>query len=445
MKKFNRCLSASIIAISMVISTGCATQDPESTLQIIPSLPAPFLSDKKAEELPEAQAEVIQQNEIFYVDNTVYREIAEGVASRGVLSGEFLVNSARFSSQQFRQTLLPQITPVASVDENGDAIGRLQVEQVIFDAGRFRAGKSVLSAEQSIAFADYAIQYNERVGTAIDAFLRKDRSSALAEVSNEISARYKKMQERALKRLQGGIGNKAELGLFELKQFEAVTEAARDDADAQTARAQLEGLTGRSFDQTPPELTFPGEQTAVPPVVALAIAEKKRAVSELWAEKSERLPRLTARGSVGIGTDLGLGFNDRANSFVAGVQLSQPLTWGKDYGLKATRADSRAASARMNEVKRDTAVELQALNLRISELRMQLFQVGKLLQRATARVDEFDEQFLAGAVGMVEAVGIIDTYKRIYRSKIELNYSLLSAQREKVQLLGLLGPYSQGG
>ena len=66
-----------------------------------------------------------------------------------------------------------------------------------------------------------------------------------------------------------------------------------------------------------------------------------------------------------------------------------------------------------------------------------------LLQQAETRVDDFERQFLGGAVGIVEAVGIVDTYRRIARSQIESRFNLLSAQQEKVQFLGLLGPYKQ--
>jgi len=56
-------------------------------------------------------------------------------------------------------------------------------------------------------------------------------------------------------------------------------------------------------------------------------------------------------------------------------------------------------------------------------------------------MESFETQFTHGTVSITEAVGIIDTYKRIVENHIETRYSLLSAQNEKIQLLGLLGPY----
>ena len=146
-------------------------------------------------------------------------------------------------------------------------------------------------------------------------------------------------------------------------------------------------------------------------------------------------------GSIGAGTNQGLGFDDRVNSFTAGVQLSKPLTWGRDYGLKAASAEARAARTAVKEAQRDADVELRTLNLRIASLTVQLSKTKTLQGQSRARVDSFEKQFLSGNASIVEAVGIIDTYKRIVCNRIETRYALLTAQREKVQLLGLLGPY----
>lgn len=435
-------IKTAVVSLLGTVLCSCASGDVDAPAQSIPSIPTPFFPEKKVVETPKEQATTITTNKKFYTDNEVYREIAEGVARRGRLSSEYQVIGARYNHEAFRRSILPQITPVASVDDIGNVIGRLQIEQVIFDGGRFRAGGRVLDAEQALAFADYAIQYNERVGVAIDAYLQQDMYRALADVSNDISARYQKLKSKAQQRLDGGIGRKSELSLFELRQFEAEAEQARDIAELEAVKLRLTKLAGKSFDDPPPMMVFEGEESAVPPMVARAVAESQRAAGELHSERAERLPRISLRGSVGSGTNQGLGFDDRVNSFSAGVQLSRPLSWGRDFGLKAAAAEARAARAVVEEARYDAEVELNTLNLRIANLTAQLVKSENLLSQAKARVDGFEEQFLGGAVTIVEAVGIIDTYRRIVRSQVETRFALLSAQREKVQLLGLFGPYT---
>lgn len=429
----------SLIFAALVCS--CASDNVDAPAQIIPSLPTPFFNEKKVVEAPKDQTVAVTANSTFYEENEIYREIADGVASHGALSSQYQVLGARYSHEAFRRTILPQISPGASVDDLGNVIGRIQIEQVIFDGGRFKAGNRVLDAEQAIAFSEYAIQFNERVGSAIDAYLRLDMHGSLADVSRDVSKRYLALQSKAKRRLSGGVGNKAELSLFELKQFEAESEASRDIAETDAARLEMEKLIGKSIDTPPPTILFTGEHDVVPPIVARAIAENKRAAGELYAERAESLPLIALSGSVGAGTNQGLGFDDRVNSFAAGVRISKPLTWGQDYGLKAASAEARAARAVVEEVRRDADVELKTLNLRISSLTAQLVKTKTLQAQSRARVDSFEKQFLSGSASIVEAVGIIDTYKRIVRNRIETRFALLSAQREKVQLLGLLGPY----
>lgn len=130
------------------------------------------------------------------------------------------------------------------------------------------------------------------------------------------------------------------------------------------------------------------------------------------------------------------------NSLSAGIRLTRPLTWGRDFSLDATAAEAQAAEALVTEARRDADLELTNLNFRIENLNLQLEQIGELENQSRSRVENFEDQFLGGSANIIEAVGIIDTYKRIVRNKIETRFALLSAQREKVQLLGLLGPYA---
>ena len=427
----------------LTLMCSCASNTSDGARQPVPSLPIPFYGAKRVTDVPQEQSIAVAANDSFYTQNEIYRQIAEGVARHGALASEYGLLATRYNHELFRRSVLPQITPVSSVDDEGNLIFRLQIEQVIFDSGRFKAGNRILDAEQAVAFADFAIEYNERIGTAIGAYFRQYMHASLAETSEEYLARYTSFQEMARRRLEGGVGSQSELGLFELKQSEAKADALSDMAEAEAAKRELESLIGHPIDTPPPLMDFGDLNESMPPVVARAIAERSIAAGEYSAERAESLPRLSVRGSVGTGTSQGLGFDDRINSYAADFQLSKPLTWGSDYGLKAAGAAVDSAAAAVEQARRDADLQLQVLDIRITNLMEQLRISDSLLQQAETRVDDFERQFLGGAVGIVEAVGIVDTYRRIARSQIESRFNLLSAQQEKVQFLGLLGPYKQ--
>ena len=82
--------------------SSCASSDIDAPAQAIPSLPTPFIGEKKVVETPKEQAVAIVANSQFYAQNQIYKEIADGVASRGALSSEYFLQSTRFSHEAFR-------------------------------------------------------------------------------------------------------------------------------------------------------------------------------------------------------------------------------------------------------------------------------------------------------------------------------------------------------
>ena len=438
---YKQCIATAISAVLLALASIPALGDDSSQKQIVPSIPLPFFRASKVEETPDEQLQAAIQSNNFYQHNEIYQQIAIGVLRQGTLSTEHQLLGARFNQEALRRTVLPQVTPVASVDDFGNLIGRLQIEQVLFDGGRLRAGNNILDAEQAIAFADYAIQFNERVGLAIDAYFRLFRAQASTQLHRQIAQQYATLESMAQRRFAGGVGSKSELSLFELKRFEAETQAENSEEDVHSARIELERQTGRAFEIEPPLIEITEDNTRIPPLLARAMAESRRATQELSSERAERLPRISLRGSFGAGSSQGAGFSDRLDAFAADVQLTRPLTWGRDYGLKAASSEAEASRAMISETRRDTDLRLNTLDLQIVNLGRQHQRTTTLLNQASERVDGFRAQFLGGSSNIIEAVSIIDTFSRIARNALDIRFRLLSTQREKVELLGLLGPF----
>jgi len=279
------------------------------------------------------------------------------------------------------------------------------------------------------------------VSSAVDAYLRSNQARELSQISASLSQRYENMLAQARQRLSGGVGKKSELSLFDIKRLENVNESASDKAIADAAMVELETLTGRRFEESPQRINLPNE-TRQPPSIALAVAQRKIAGAQLRVEQANRLPELRLVGSVGEGTSFGSGFDDQANTLSAGVRLNQPLTWGKDYQLRSSKAELRASHARVLEQERDINAELNRLQLQARAFEIQLIQSENFLNATRERADEFEQQFLGGAVSIVEAVSILDAYKRAARMNVEMKYSLIDAERQIAQIKGLFGPFA---
>lgn len=440
-----RHLGLSCAAILSALGSGCASNSEYGYAPVIPLPPIKALGggEETVSIVSEPQQETIEESKSFYLDNALYLDIARGVASKGALSTEYALSSNAFELKALQRSRFPQITPSSNVNEDGDFIARLFVEQVIFDGGRFRAGKRRITAQQAAAFAEHAIEFNQKVSEAVDAFLREYRATALLSISKDISARYADLRGMAGQRLRGGVGKKSELGLFEVKKFETEIEATRDESDKRTFRNRFETLTGLTISGAPLRFAFDAAVLDQPPSVNLALAEQQLADADLGLEYAERRPEVSLRGSAGVGTSFGLGFDDRARSLSVGVEFSRPLAWGKDFDLEAIRSRKKAARARVDEQKRDINLRLAELTRQAIEFELQLEQAEGLIVAAGKRADEFQKQFLAGAVGIVEAVSVLETYKQVRRQQVEIEYSIFSAELERAQILGLLGPFEE--
>jgi len=384
----------------------------------------------------------------FYQRNRIYDTIARSLSEQSPLASKASLEGQKLLGEGYNQNRLPQVSPTSSVDDDGDLIGRLIVEQVIFDNGRFKAGKKLLTADESRAFSDYLIEANEDIATGIDVYLRAVRLQRLLSASEKLALKYDDLHKIAIDRVSGGVGKRSESSLFEIRKLQTHAQSASVRAELQSAKTQLQTLTGKdSFSFVPQRFNFGPSREALAqdifetaPAILRVKADVESRLAELEQAKANRLPALSFRGSLGAGTGLGLGADDQVNDARLGLSVSQPLYWGKNLNTEAILKNIEAEELRVKRAKRDAKVEMAALDQQINALDGQLPNQQTLIDLAEKRADNFKTDFRAGAATMVEAISLLETLKTLQTQYIDMEHERLSAELQFARILGVLGP-----
>jgi len=406
---------------------------------------AGFISPDNEQSTETVYAEKVQS---FYTNNKTYETIAKTLSEQSPLASAASLEGQKLLGKAYNQNRLPQVSPTASIEDDGDVIGRFIIDQVIFDNGRFKAGKKLLSADESRALSDYLIEANDDIATGIEIYLRTVRLQSLLSASEKLTVKYDDLHKIALDRVSGGVGKRSESSLFEIRKLQTRAQSATIKSELKTAQTQLLTLTGkdnfplasRRFNFVPSREALAKEIFDTTPTIMRVKADVDARVAELEQAKADRLPALSFRGSLGAGTGLGLGADDQVNDARLGLSVSQPLYWGKNLNTEAILKNIEAEELRVKRAKRDAKVEMAALDQQINALDGQLPNQQTLIDLAEKRADNFKTDFRAGAATMVEAISLLETLKTLQTQYIDMEHERLSAELQFARILGVLGP-----
>jgi len=406
------------------------------------------ISSDLDQQLEASEIKVINSDEInedilptrAEVENNFYKEFATAVASNGSLSSEILLESNLLNIEAHKQSLLPQIIPSSSLDQDGNPRVELNINQAIFDNGRYDAGKFSLEADYEAAVAEHEVTINDKVFKALRAYFRHYQSKKLNKISVDASKFFAQLRRKANSRLDGGIGKISESNLFSLKFLETKTEADEAFADSIIAEAEYKSLTGgKAFSQLPKRLGLP-THSLKPLSVLQAEAAHNQAIGQLDVEQAAMLPELSIAGNSVIYS--GDPNDDEDTDLRLQFSLSQPIYWGKNNALEARKTEAFAAETKVIEERKKAKIRLTELRSQIKELEVRLPDSKKLIRSAERRSNGFEEQFLAGQASISDIIGMIDTVKRAKRSATEMEYAILNAELEIANILGILVPAS---
>ena len=379
---------------------------------------------------------VVSPDGRFFDKNPLLEDIAIRVLTTTPPSGVHDVSAARLRSKALKQTLYPQLLPSLALNEDGEAVARLGVSQIIFSNGQFKADKELLKAVEVEALASYLIEANERVAEAIDAYLDIHLFTQQAEVSKSLEGRYRRLVSQAEQRVSGGVAHGNEASSFQLRLLESRSDFQESINNKILAETQLAELTnGVDAPGFPPPIQLV-DASSMPPEIVLSIAENGLAQGSLDVERARRRPSISIEAGANVDTLTG-DFEEDAS---IGVGVSVPLRLRNNYDIEAAIADVEASEAALANSREDVETRLVQLYESIERNRARITPLTDLVHFSKKRVDEFDEQFLSGALSLEEAISILETYSRSKFSLIEAKNNIMRDQLEIAQINGLLIP-----
>ena len=361
---------------------------------------------------------------------------------------------------QARAGMMPSVTANAAVnrtheesdvggkDDYTTRSGQLVVQQPLFRGGRtvaaIKQADSVIAAQQArLLNAEQSVLLS-----GVEAYLNVVRDQAVLDLNTN--------NESVLARQLKAVKDRFSVG--EVTRTD-VSQAKARLASAKSARIQAEGnLTSsrasyqRIFGVAPADLSKPAMGLAMPesletvvaaavknnPTALVGVHNKAAAEAALSGVKGERLPTLTAQGSVARSYDAGSSTMNKADSLSAGVSLNWPL-----YTGGATSSRIREAQQEVSRYKSD----LQSAERSTTEVATQSWEQWKTAQSVveSRRSQVEASQIALNGVQEEAKVGsrtVLDTLNA-EQEHLDARVALVRAEHDEIlsqyQLLAAMG------
>lgn len=357
-----------------------------------------------------------------------FEQVATSVLAANARAAEAELRSARLRSEAASKNWLPKIGPQVSLTSLGSVVANLVVDQVLFDNGRKEGEREFAIADVEVAAVGLAQDTNERVATALglytDAVEARERAVLSQQSLQEMSHFHWVMTER----VKGGVSDLSQLNVLTQQLAEIKADARANTELAATAIAELNAMSVQPLDGLRGTPRFAVAASAVQPLsVVLAEAEKTRAVAAAKVERGANLPGLSAGGTIGENSDLG-------------VRVSSDTLLGLGTGatLQSIEAAKEAAGRRVSQATEDSNRQLRRLEGEIAATDRQAAEAAQLTIAAKENLKLFRDQYEAGQRQVLDVVNVLQTFARQQEAEVTLKYTGLRLKIEMAELLGVL-------
>ncbi len=354
--------------------------------------------------------------------------VASAVLAANSRTAEAELRAATLRSEAASKNWLPKIGPQVSLTSLGSLAANLVVDQVLFDNGRRKGEREFAVADVEVAAVSLAQDTNKRVATALKLYTaaaEARENASLGQVTLKDMTHFEwVMQER----VKGGVSDMSDLTILrqKLSEIRASYEAAveREATSLSELNAMsIKPLTDLRGVPDIPVNGFAGE----PLVVIRAEAEKTRTIAKAKVERGAQLPGLSAGGTIGEGSNLGLR-----------VKSDQLLGFGTKASLEAIALAEETATRNVRQSVEDSNRDLRRLEKQISAKTRQANEAATLAVQAKRNLDIFQEQYDAGQRQVMDVVGVYETYAHQQQSQVGLKYDVVRLRIEMAQIQGVL-------
>ncbi|WP_241434531.1 TolC family protein [Sulfitobacter noctilucae] len=361
-------------------------------------------------------------------NGSTYDKVATAVLAANSRSAEAELRAATLRSEAASKNWLPKIGPQISLTSLGSLVANLVVDQVLFDNGRMKGEREFAIADVEVAAVSLAQDTNDRVQTALQLYLRAAEGrekTALSDVALRDMGRFEYIMSE---RVRGGVSDNSDLNILRQKLGEIKADRATNAENATTALAELNAMAIEPLSGLSGVPAFTVLSSAAEPLeVVLADAERVRAIAAAKIDRADQLPGLSAGGTIGENSDIGLR-----------VSSDTLLGFGTGASLRAIEAAKDAAARRVAQATEDSNRKLRKLEAQIAAKTRQAKVAAGLTRQAKTNLDIFQEQYEAGQRQVMDVVGVYETFARQQQTEITLKYEAKQLQVSLARLLGVL-------
>jgi adhesin transport system outer membrane protein len=354
--------------------------------------------------------------------------VATAVLAANSRTAEAELRAATLRSEAASKNWLPKIGPQVSLTSLGSLAANLVVDQVLFDNGRRKGEREFAIADVEVAAVSLAQDTNKRVASALKLYTtaaEARENATLGQVTLKDMTHFEwVMQER----VKGGVSDMSDLTILrqKLAEIRASYEAAVEREATSLSELNAMSITPLTDLRGVPEIPvngFSGE----PLVVIRAEAEKTRAIAKAKADRGAQLPGLSAGGTIGEGSNLGLR-----------IKSDQLWGFGTKASLEAIALSEETSTRKVRQSVEDSNRDLRRLEKQISAKTRQANEAATLAAQAKRNLDIFQEQYDAGQRQVMDVVGVYETYARQQQSGVVLKYDVVRLRIEMAQIQGVL-------
>ena len=359
---------------------------------------------------------------------TVSDQVASAVLAANSRTAEAELRAATLRSEAASKNWLPRIGPQVSLTSLGAVAANLVVDQVLFDNGRRKSERAFAVADVEVAAVSLAQDTNNRVATALKLYTAAAEARETAALDQMTLKDMTHFAWVMGERVKGGVSDMSDLTILRQKLSEI---RASHDAAVEREATSIAELNAMS-------VTPLGELRGVPDVPVTAFsgaplnvvrseAEKTRAIAAAKVARAGQLPGLSAGGTVGEGSTLGLR-----------IGSDQLLGFGTKASLEAIAQADETATRKLRQSVEDSSRNLRRLERQISAKTRQADEAATLAAQARRNLDIFQEQYDAGQRQVMDVVGVYETYARQQQAQVVLKYDVVRLKIEMAELQGVL-------
>ncbi|WP_065333810.1 TolC family protein [Tritonibacter mobilis] len=384
----------------------------------------------QAEDAPQSEViTALMQRQSLLENGSTYDTVATAALSASARASEAALISAKLRAEAKSKNWLPSLRPSVSLNDLGEMVASMLLEQVLFDNGRRKAERTFAAADVEVAAVTLSADMNDRVKSALSLYVSGLRGDEKAAYAHRAIRTMRDFERVVVGRVNGGVSDRSDLNVVQSKISGMQSSMATANDAARTARAELEAMTGRSFSASPQRLNM-----SLPPdgrnylSVLKAQSEATRTIEQAKMERAGLLPQVSATGQVGSeGSGAGVLLN-----------LAEPLGFGTPAALRAVEASKEAALRRIGEAEEEARREYSREMQRLASYRRQEREALALSKASRETYNLFKAQFEAGQRPVMDVIPIYEELVKREQAYIDAKYEVVMIQLALAASLGLL-------